>query len=72
MGVATPMILNDEWQARMAERSGDQAVQMSPRRLPIEMLEPSDVTNAVMWLVSDEARAVTGITLPIDAGTTCP
>jgi NAD(P)-dependent dehydrogenase (short-subunit alcohol dehydrogenase family) len=32
------------------------------------MIEPIDVSNAVAWLVSDEARYVTGVTLPVDAG----
>ena len=27
-----------------------------------------DVSNAVLWLASDEARYVTGVPLPIDAG----
>jgi NAD(P)-dependent dehydrogenase (short-subunit alcohol dehydrogenase family) len=27
-----------------------------------------DISNAVLWLASDEARYVTGVTLPIDAG----
>jgi NAD(P)-dependent dehydrogenase (short-subunit alcohol dehydrogenase family) len=27
-----------------------------------------DISNALLWLSSDEARMVTGITLPIDAG----
>lgn len=38
--------------------------------LPIPWLEPVDVSNAIAWLVSDEARYVTGITLPVDAGNT--
>lgn len=36
--------------------------------LPVAVLEPEDVANAVAWLVSDAARYLTGITLPIDAG----
>ena len=32
-------------------------------------IEPIDVSNALLWLVSDEGRYVTGITLPIDQGT---
>ncbi|CAN5469703.1 mycofactocin-coupled SDR family oxidoreductase [Microbacterium sp.] len=36
--------------------------------LPIAWVEPVDVSNAVLWLASDEARYVTGITLPVDAG----
>jgi (+)-trans-carveol dehydrogenase len=38
--------------------------------LPIPWVEPVDISNAVLWLASDEARYVTGITLPIDAGQT--
>jgi (+)-trans-carveol dehydrogenase len=36
--------------------------------LPIPWIEPVDVTNAVLFLASDEARYVTGVSLPIDAG----
>ncbi|HEY1966936.1 MAG TPA: mycofactocin-coupled SDR family oxidoreductase, partial [Pseudonocardia sp.] len=36
--------------------------------LPVPWLEPVDVSNAVLWLASDEARYVTGITVPVDAG----
>ena len=36
--------------------------------LPVEVLQPQDIANAVAWLVSDEARYVTGVTLPVDAG----
>lgn len=36
--------------------------------LPIPWIEPIDVTNAVMFLASDEARYITGVSLPIDAG----
>jgi SDR family mycofactocin-dependent oxidoreductase len=36
--------------------------------LPIPWLEPSDVSNAVLWLASDEARYITGVELPVDAG----
>ncbi|MDT7639112.1 MAG: hypothetical protein QOC83_3400 [Pseudonocardiales bacterium] len=31
-----------------------------------------EISNAVLWLASDEARYVTGITLPVDAGSTAP
>jgi (+)-trans-carveol dehydrogenase len=36
--------------------------------LPIMWVEPVDISNAVLWLASDESRYVTGITLPVDAG----
>ena len=36
--------------------------------LPVPWIEPGDVSNAVIFLASDEARYITGISLPIDAG----
>jgi len=36
--------------------------------LPVGWVEPEDVSNAVLFLASDESRYVTGVTLPIDAG----
>jgi SDR family mycofactocin-dependent oxidoreductase len=38
--------------------------------LPVPWLEAQDVSNAVLWLASDEARYVTGVALPVDAGAT--
>jgi NAD(P)-dependent dehydrogenase (short-subunit alcohol dehydrogenase family) len=34
------------------------------------MVEPVDISNAIVWLVSDDARYVTGVALPVDAGFT--
>ena len=36
--------------------------------LPIRWVDPVDISNAVLFLVSDDARYVTGVQLPIDAG----
>jgi SDR family mycofactocin-dependent oxidoreductase len=36
--------------------------------LPVEMLEPEDISAAIAYLVSDEGRYVTGVTFPVDAG----
>jgi SDR family mycofactocin-dependent oxidoreductase len=36
--------------------------------LPVPWVEASDISNAVLFLVSDEGRYITGISLPIDAG----
>jgi (+)-trans-carveol dehydrogenase len=36
--------------------------------LPIGWVEPEDISNAVLFLASDEARYITGVALPIDAG----
>jgi NAD(P)-dependent dehydrogenase (short-subunit alcohol dehydrogenase family) len=38
--------------------------------LPVPWVEPVDISNAVLWLASDESRYVTGVTLPVDAGAT--
>jgi (+)-trans-carveol dehydrogenase len=38
--------------------------------LPVPWVEPRDVSNAVLFLASDEARYITGATLPVDAGAT--
>lgn len=65
-GVATPMIFN-EHMARVFEANPDPGA-MSGNLLPVPFVEPVDVTNAVLYLVSDGARYVTGVTLPVDAG----
>jgi (+)-trans-carveol dehydrogenase len=36
--------------------------------LPIPWVEPRDISNALLFLASDEARYITGVTLPVDAG----
>jgi (+)-trans-carveol dehydrogenase len=36
--------------------------------LPVPWVEAIDISNAVLFLVSDEGRYVTGISLPVDAG----
>ncbi|WP_382309794.1 mycofactocin-coupled SDR family oxidoreductase [Herbiconiux sp. UC225_62] len=40
--------------------------------LDVPWVEPSDVSQAVLWLASDEARYVTGSTIPVDAGALAP
>jgi len=37
--------------------------------LPVPWIDAADVSDAVAWLASDDARYVTGIVLPVDAGT---
>ena len=67
-GVRTPMVVNETMQKFLAtDRSLSNPM---ANALPVDMVEPVDISNAVVWLVSDDARYVTGITLPVDAGFT--
>ncbi len=65
-GVATPMVENDVVGALLA--SDPQVGQMAANLMPVGLVESSDITHAVLYLVSDDARYVTGVTLPVDAG----
>jgi (+)-trans-carveol dehydrogenase len=78
--VDTPLIVNEYMVKRFApggetaEGNGDAAmakfheILQTMHLLPVPMLDPRDIANGVLYLVSDEARYVTGICLPIDAG----
>jgi SDR family mycofactocin-dependent oxidoreductase len=68
-GVDTPMINNEftrQWLADLVAES-DSPPDMG-NALPVQILQPDDIANAVAWLVSDQARYITGVTLPVDAG----
>jgi SDR family mycofactocin-dependent oxidoreductase len=68
-GVETPMINNEftrEWLAKMAAATDTPGAMGNA--LPVEVLQAEDIANAVAWLVSDQARYITGVTLPVDAG----
>jgi NAD(P)-dependent dehydrogenase (short-subunit alcohol dehydrogenase family) len=38
--------------------------------LPVKFVEPEDISDAVLFLASDESRYVTGLSLTVDAGNT--
>jgi len=65
-GVNTPMIVNDAMKEYLAAQAT--TANAMTNALPVDMIEASDVSDAVAWLVSDEARYVTGVALPVDAG----
>jgi (+)-trans-carveol dehydrogenase len=72
--VKTPMIMNPRTMNLFVPTSEDptieefEAAAKNMHVLDIGWIEPEDVTNAVLFLASDEARYVTGILLPVDAG----
>jgi SDR family mycofactocin-dependent oxidoreductase len=68
-GVDTPMINNEftrQWLADLVAQS-DSPPDMG-NAMPVDVLHADDIANAVAWLVSDQARYITGVTLPVDAG----
>ena len=65
-GVGGPMIFNDHMANLFA--ANPDASAMSGNLLPVPFVEPIDVTNAVLFLVNDSARYLTGTALPVDAG----
>jgi SDR family mycofactocin-dependent oxidoreductase len=65
-GVRTPMAVND-FLPKFLENDPALASAMS-NALPVDMVEAMDISNAILWLVSDEARYVTGVVLPVDGG----
>jgi SDR family mycofactocin-dependent oxidoreductase len=64
--VASPML------AGLAEELGVTAEDVHTTFLPAhlfqEVIEPQDIAEAVLWLVSEQARFVTGTALAVDAG----
>jgi SDR family mycofactocin-dependent oxidoreductase len=65
-GVNTMMVVNPIMAEWIAEDPSRGAHMENP--LPVELLEPEDISNAVAFLVSDQARYITGVMLPVDAG----
>jgi SDR family mycofactocin-dependent oxidoreductase len=49
-------------------RESAEPIFQSINALPVPWVEPVDISNAVLFLASDEARYITGVTLPVDAG----
>jgi SDR family mycofactocin-dependent oxidoreductase len=64
--VNTLMATNDVMQAFLATQV-DKGIHLR-NALPVDMVEPSDISAAVAFLLSDEARYITGTNLPVDAG----
>jgi SDR family mycofactocin-dependent oxidoreductase len=64
-GVNTPMIHNEFMDQVLGADDG--AINLE-NALPVGEVEPVDISNAIVFLSSDEGRYITGVTLPVDAG----
>src|SRR5246127_1137381 len=72
--VSTPMIMNEgTWKLFRPDLENPGPDDMAPicqmfHTLPIPWVDPVDISNAVLFFASDESRYITGVTLPVDAG----
>lgn len=71
--VKTDMVMNQAYLDRLGGHAGttlEEARQyyLNWNTLPIPWCEPVDIANAALFLASEEARAITGIALPVDLG----
>ncbi|WP_445163526.1 mycofactocin-coupled SDR family oxidoreductase [Mycobacterium sp. Dal123C01] len=72
--VSTGMIMNEgTWKMFRPDLENPGPDDMAPicqmfHTLPIPWVDPIDISNAVLFFASDDARYITGVTLPIDAG----
>ncbi|MCT2588321.1 mycofactocin-coupled SDR family oxidoreductase [Actinophytocola sp. S1-96] len=64
--VNTLMATNEGMQAYLADQVANGSHHLNA--LPVELLEPADVSAAIAFLCSDEGRYITGTNLPVDAG----
>ena len=65
-GVNSPMVVN-EYMAKALTEDPNAGANLQ-NALPVQMIEPGDVSDAIAWLASAEARYVTGTTVAVDAG----
>jgi SDR family mycofactocin-dependent oxidoreductase len=65
-GCRTPMAVNASLEDFLEVNPGMASAMANA--MPVDMVEPIDVSNAIAWLVSDEARYITGTIVPVDAG----
>lgn len=65
-GVDTKLLDNDHVKSFLAENPswGDNM----QNALPVEVLDVVDISNAILFLASEEGRYITGVPFPVDAG----
>lgn len=65
-GLASPMIVNQQVDQLLADQP--EYLQSLENLLPVPLIEPSDISEAMVYLCGRSGRYITGITLPVDAG----
>lgn len=66
-GIQTPMLLEGGTVERAVELHPEY-IGNNRNRLPVEWQPPESISNAILYLVSDEGAYVTGVALPVDSG----
>jgi NAD(P)-dependent dehydrogenase (short-subunit alcohol dehydrogenase family) len=65
--VGPTYVMTPPLRAKVASGERDMGKIMAVHALPY-LPEPSDIANAIAFLCSDQAKAITGVLLPVDAG----
>lgn len=68
--VITPVIRDERVEWQLEDPAGPDLGMSLSNPLPVAVTEAEDVSDAVRWLVSDAAKNVTGVAMPVDAGFT--
>jgi NAD(P)-dependent dehydrogenase (short-subunit alcohol dehydrogenase family) len=73
----TPMLVNDKLMKLFmphlesptrADAEAEGSNYRAVNAIPVPWVDPIDISNALLFLASDEARYITGIAMPVDAG----
>ena len=69
-GVASGMTMNAAMAEIAAQAAAGDASGIAAMRnaMPVQILQPDDISDAIAFLVSDQAKWITGVSLPVDAG----
>jgi NAD(P)-dependent dehydrogenase (short-subunit alcohol dehydrogenase family) len=67
--IAPGLVMTDRVKEQI--RKGQMDLERRLRRIPLgRVQEPEDIARAALFLVSDDAKQITGVTLPVDGGWT--
>lgn len=69
-GVASGMTMNPAMAELAAQAAAGNGGSLSAMQnaMPVQILQPGDISDAIAFLVSDQTRWITGVSLPVDAG----